>query len=160
MSDDPLAEYLFKQVVVDIGNGFVVFGTLAEASAGHLLFTDCDLHDQSEANSSREIYAMESRDIGIEPIASACWFRETVDRRVPAVGRAAVSAAPAVLARPAAVLAAIWLGGNAALGAIMAPALFRHDAIHTATAADIVGIALGRWGIVGWYLYAPLVALL
>lgn len=62
---DWLAPYLGKLVVADLDEFFLVIGTLREAGPDHLLFTDVDLHDQRESNSTKEVYALESRTIGV-----------------------------------------------------------------------------------------------
>jgi len=40
-------------------------GCLHAVTADSLVFTDADLHDHREANSSKEVYAIESKNIGI-----------------------------------------------------------------------------------------------
>ncbi len=65
MSTSWLQGYVDKEVVAEIGDGFTVFGTLIDVDDHHLLFADADLHHQGEANSSRDVYALETRDLGI-----------------------------------------------------------------------------------------------
>ncbi len=62
---DWLRQFLDQVVVVEIGDGFTIFGRLTAITEAHLEFTEADLHAQFEANSSRDIYAMETRDLGI-----------------------------------------------------------------------------------------------
>jgi hypothetical protein len=67
MSDRPdwISIYLNQQVVAEIGDGFTIFGILTAIDKEHLEFSQCDLHSQHEANSSRDVYAMETSDLGI-----------------------------------------------------------------------------------------------
>ena len=60
-----LEPFVGQQVVVDLDADYLVLGTLAEVTATTLVFTDADLHDHREANSTKEVYALESRKIGI-----------------------------------------------------------------------------------------------
>ena len=53
------------EVVAELGHGFTAFGTLATVDGAHIVLTDVDLHDQAEANSSRDVYAIETAQIGI-----------------------------------------------------------------------------------------------
>ncbi|MDA3963815.1 MAG: hypothetical protein PF961_23750 [Planctomycetota bacterium] len=58
---------LNRQVVAEIGDGFTAFGTLEYVGPAHLFMRDVDLHQQAEANSSRDVYAIEAQAIGIRP---------------------------------------------------------------------------------------------
>ena len=69
---DWLSEYLQQVVVCDLKDGFMVFGTLVEVGTDHLSLTDCDLHDQREANSTKDVYAIETRSIGIRANRTRC----------------------------------------------------------------------------------------
>jgi hypothetical protein len=60
-----LQPFLGQVVIADLDELYLVIGTLAEAGEHHLLFTDADLHDHREANSTKEVYALESRQIGV-----------------------------------------------------------------------------------------------
>ena len=62
---DWLAPYLGQVVVADLDEFFMVLGTLQTISADCLVFTDADLHDHREANSTKEVYAIESKKIGV-----------------------------------------------------------------------------------------------
>ncbi|MBA2481333.1 MAG: hypothetical protein H0V44_11785 [Planctomycetes bacterium] len=60
-----LEPYLGKIVVCDLDEFFLVIGTLAAIGDGHLAFADADLHDHREANSTKEVYIVETRKIGV-----------------------------------------------------------------------------------------------
>ena len=62
---DWLAPYLGKIVLVDLDEHFLVIGVLTAADAEHLEFADADLHDHREANSTKDVYAIESLKIGV-----------------------------------------------------------------------------------------------
>jgi hypothetical protein len=62
---DWLTPYVGKAVIADLDEFYMVLGTLQAVAADALLFTDADLHDHREANSTKEAYAIESRQIGI-----------------------------------------------------------------------------------------------
>ncbi len=62
---DWLAPYVGKLVVADLDEFFLVIGTLVEIGTDHLTFTDADLHDHREANSTKEVYIVESLKIGV-----------------------------------------------------------------------------------------------
>ncbi len=73
-----LEPYINQQVVVELGDSFTVFGTLITVSPDHLVFVDADLHCQSDANSNRDVYAIEAKGIGI---------RKNRDRLAVPIGR-------------------------------------------------------------------------
>ena len=62
---DWLAPYVGKTVIVDLDEYFLVIGILAAADADHLEFVEADLHDHREANSTKDVYAIESLKIGV-----------------------------------------------------------------------------------------------
>ena len=65
MSDNWLNQFKGQEVIIEIGDGFTVFGTLSDYTPTALIIEKADLHDQKEANSSRDIYALETSDLGI-----------------------------------------------------------------------------------------------
>jgi hypothetical protein len=60
-----LAPFIGQRVVVDLDAHYLVIGTLIAASADHLAFAEADVHDHHEANSTKEVYTMESATIGV-----------------------------------------------------------------------------------------------
>ncbi len=60
-----LQPFVGQQVVADLDAGYLVIGTLVEVGTDHLVFVDADLHDHAEANSTKEVYTLETRKIGI-----------------------------------------------------------------------------------------------
>jgi small nuclear ribonucleoprotein (snRNP)-like protein len=62
---DFITSFLGQTVIVDLDDHYLVIGTLVEADPAHLAFTDADLHDHREANSTKEVYALESLRIGV-----------------------------------------------------------------------------------------------
>ena len=64
---DWLAPFHEQVVIADLDHGLTIFGTLATYSDQHLELINADVHHQYEANSSRDIYALECRNIGLRP---------------------------------------------------------------------------------------------
>lgn len=64
---DWLAAFINNTVVIEMSDGFSVFGTLVGLSPAHVELKDVDLHNQNEANSTRDVYALEAKEIGIRP---------------------------------------------------------------------------------------------
>jgi hypothetical protein len=62
---DFLESFRGQPVVCDLAEPFLAIGTLSGFSADHLELTEADLHDQREANSTKEVYALETRQLGI-----------------------------------------------------------------------------------------------
>jgi hypothetical protein len=62
---DWLQPYVGHVVVCDLDEYYLVIGTLAEARGEHLVFTEVDLHDHREANSTKEVYIIETRKVGV-----------------------------------------------------------------------------------------------
>ncbi len=62
---DWLEPYVGQVVVADLDEFFLVIGTLVSVGPDHLTFTDADLHDHREANSTKEVYVVESLKIGV-----------------------------------------------------------------------------------------------
>ena len=52
-------------VVVDLDESYLVIGTLAAVDDDHLAFTEADLHDHREANCTKDVYLLETRQLGV-----------------------------------------------------------------------------------------------
>jgi hypothetical protein len=65
MGDDWLQPFLGKIVVCDLDEYYMVLGCLESVGVSHLQFINADLHDHREANSSKEVYVIESRRLGV-----------------------------------------------------------------------------------------------
>jgi hypothetical protein len=65
MGADWLQVYVGKIVVCDLDQSYLVLGCLESFSESHVQFTDADLHDHREANSSKDVYIIESRRLGV-----------------------------------------------------------------------------------------------
>ena len=64
---DWLASFIGKTVVAEIGEGFTVFGAIESIGPTYIEFSKADLHNQHEANSTRDMYAIEVAELGIRP---------------------------------------------------------------------------------------------
>jgi len=62
---DWLTSYLGAVVVVDLTEFYLAIGTLVAVGPDHLVLADADLHDHRESNSTKEVYVLESRQIGV-----------------------------------------------------------------------------------------------
>ncbi len=62
---DWLEPYVGQIVVCDLDEFFLVIGRLETVASDYLAFVDADLHDHREANSTKDVYAIESRAIGV-----------------------------------------------------------------------------------------------
>jgi hypothetical protein len=68
MSDDAEAwirGLVGQLVVVDLDESYLVIGTLASVDTHHLAFTEADLHDHREANCTKDVYLLETRQLGV-----------------------------------------------------------------------------------------------
>jgi hypothetical protein len=52
-------------VVVDLDGPYLAFGRLVAWSDGHLELAEADLHDCREGSSTREVYCLETKRIGV-----------------------------------------------------------------------------------------------
>jgi small nuclear ribonucleoprotein (snRNP)-like protein len=52
-------------VVVDLDESYLVIGTLRGVDEHHLAFTEADLHDHREANCTKDVYLLETRQLGV-----------------------------------------------------------------------------------------------
>lgn len=60
-----LAGLIGQVVVVDLDESYLVIGTLTGVDQHHLAFKEADLHDHREANCSKDIYLLETRQLGV-----------------------------------------------------------------------------------------------
>lgn len=66
MSEDAWLHQLIGQVVVvDLDESYLVIGTLKSVDPRHLSFTEADLHDHREANCTKDVYLLETRQLGV-----------------------------------------------------------------------------------------------
>jgi hypothetical protein len=63
--NDWLRPFLMQVVVIDVREQYLAIGTLAEVGDEHVLLLDCDLHDHREANSTKDVYLIETQKIGV-----------------------------------------------------------------------------------------------
>ncbi len=70
--EDWLHEFKDQIVCVDLKDGFVIYGTLSGYDAGSVSFINADFHDPREANSSKEVYALETKSIGVRVNRKRC----------------------------------------------------------------------------------------
>jgi hypothetical protein len=64
-STSAFARYLNTVVVVDARDRFVYVGRLVEAAPDALVLADADVHDLQDGVSSREVYVLDARRLGV-----------------------------------------------------------------------------------------------
>lgn len=64
-SDSLLEPLRGQQVVVDTSSPFVLLGTLADYDEQYLVLEQADVHDLRDTTTTREIYVVDSRRLGI-----------------------------------------------------------------------------------------------
>ncbi|HEX3134076.1 MAG TPA: hypothetical protein VHX44_10905 [Planctomycetota bacterium] len=52
-------------VVVDLDESYLVIGTLTSVDDHHLSFSEADLHDHHESNCTKDVYLLETRQLGV-----------------------------------------------------------------------------------------------
>ena len=60
-----LESYVGQLVVLDLEADYLVFGRLERVDEHFLLLADADLHDHGEANATKEVYALETKQFGV-----------------------------------------------------------------------------------------------
>lgn len=53
------------EVVLDLSANYVIAGTVQESNAAYITLTDADVHDLRDSKSSRELYVLETRRLGV-----------------------------------------------------------------------------------------------
>ncbi|MEK7415060.1 MAG: hypothetical protein AAB263_17280 [Planctomycetota bacterium] len=64
-TDSWLASFSGQVVVVDLDGQWMAFGRLTSWSHQHIVLEQADLHDLREGISTRDVYALETRKLGI-----------------------------------------------------------------------------------------------
>lgn len=62
---DWLMEFRGQLVACDLADHYLIIGVLDQIGPQHLVFTDADLHDHREANSTKDMYLIETRKFGV-----------------------------------------------------------------------------------------------
>jgi small nuclear ribonucleoprotein (snRNP)-like protein len=61
----PFEQLVGREVVVDVASQYVYLGTLAGADEKYLVLEEADVHDMRDTNTTRELYVVDSRRLGI-----------------------------------------------------------------------------------------------
>ncbi len=69
---DYLTTFIDREVVIDLCNNYLIYGTLRSVEGGFMNLENVDVHDQNEANSTKDVYSMEAKSIGIRPNRLKC----------------------------------------------------------------------------------------
>lgn len=65
LAPDFLTPYVGQAVVVDLDGPWIVLGRLESWAQDHLVLVHADLHDLREGTSTRDVYALESKTLGV-----------------------------------------------------------------------------------------------
>jgi hypothetical protein len=60
-----LEQLVGREVVVDVAAQYIYLGTLAGADEKYLVLEQADVHDLRDTNTTRELYVVDSRRLGI-----------------------------------------------------------------------------------------------
>ncbi len=64
-ADAFLVGLIGQLLVVDLDESYLLIGTLSKVDDHHLAFTEADLHDHREANCTKDVYLLETRQLGV-----------------------------------------------------------------------------------------------
>jgi hypothetical protein len=87
---DPLDVFLSQTVILDTQGPLVYIGNLQQITPGALVLADADVHDTNDSRASKDLYLVETRDLGVRinrkivvvmrsQIASVSLLKEVVD---------------------------------------------------------------------------------
>ena len=72
---DLIRELMNQQVVLDVSSLFVYAGTLAGQDDRYLVLEDADVHDLRDTSTTRELYVVKLKRLGINPNRSRVLVR-------------------------------------------------------------------------------------
>ncbi len=61
----PLADFVGQVVVLDTQGPLIYLGTLDRVGSTYLILTDADVHDSNDSRATKDLYLVESRDLGV-----------------------------------------------------------------------------------------------
>jgi len=70
-----LESYLGQQVVVDTRSSYILIGTLTNIAPDYLTLENVDVHDTTDADSTKDHYIMESHKLGVRTNRRAALVR-------------------------------------------------------------------------------------
>jgi hypothetical protein len=87
---DGLERFVGQVVVLDTQGPLIYIGTLDRATESTLMLVDADVHDSNDSRASKDLYLVETRDLGVrvnrkvtlvmrQHVASVSLLREVVD---------------------------------------------------------------------------------
>ena len=72
---DFIRELMNRQVVLDVSSLFVYVGTLVGEDDRYLVLEDADVHDLRDTSTTRELYVVEIKRLGLNPNRSRVLVR-------------------------------------------------------------------------------------
>jgi hypothetical protein len=90
MAEDPVESYIGEVVILDTQGPLIYIGTLRQATAAYFVLADADVHDSNDSRASKDLYLVDSRDLGVRvnrrqvvvmrgQVASVSLLKEVVD---------------------------------------------------------------------------------
>jgi len=87
---DPLAAFIGETVIFDTQGPLIYIGRLERVTEASLLLSGADVHDTNDSRASKDLYLVETRDLGVRinrtlvvvmrsQIASVSLLRDVVD---------------------------------------------------------------------------------
>ena len=64
-----------QTVVIDVSSEYVILGTLAGHSEFYLKLVDADVHDLRDTTTTRELYVVEAKQLGVRANRKQVWIR-------------------------------------------------------------------------------------
>jgi len=66
MMKEVLSKYLKKKIVLDTSSTWIYIGVLEKVFESSVLLSDVDVHDNTDSNSTKECYVLDSKKTGIK----------------------------------------------------------------------------------------------
>ncbi len=66
MMKEVLSKYLKKKIVLDTSSTWIYIGILEKVFESCVLLSDVDVHDNTDSNSTKECYVLDSKKTGIK----------------------------------------------------------------------------------------------
>jgi hypothetical protein len=64
-AEDPVSGMVGKVVVMDTQGPLIYIGTLTQANDAYYVLADADVHDSNDSRASKDLYVVETRDLGV-----------------------------------------------------------------------------------------------
>jgi hypothetical protein len=65
LGGEPIAGFVGESVVLDTQGPLIYIGTLQVVHGSYLVLKDADVHDTNDSRASKDLYLVETRDLGV-----------------------------------------------------------------------------------------------